>query len=252
MEYKIYSKITCSSRRCNGKYWRRSSLLRNLLNVKHHTPYKSIYSKYQIIKNIGKLLSKYELFFLDQGNSSSDPSQILIQQYPIPTTGHHKDWIYQTICQAKPIKFFIKLYTDHNTLLVKLPAYQKTESFRAASLSKLDNTVNNNAMLNSLENGRCSFIFTTLYLPPLQSLPKIRSSISVNFPLPTSPSFVHKIILAIQTNTPFYYSTTVFSPSFFLQTTIPKIYTQNIFPTSDIYPIQAEATDQGARESCED
>ena len=84
MEYKIYSKITCSSRRCNGKYWRRSSLLRNLLNVKHHTPYKSIYSKYQIIKNIGKLLSKYELFFLDQGNSSSDPSQILIQQYPIP------------------------------------------------------------------------------------------------------------------------------------------------------------------------
>ena len=101
---------------------------------------------------------EYELFFLDQGNSSSDPSQILIQQYPIPTTGHHKDWIYQTICQAKPIKFFIKLYTDHNTLLVKLPAYQKTESFRAASLSKLDNTVNNNAMLNSLENGRCSFI----------------------------------------------------------------------------------------------
>ena len=107
-------------------------------------------------------------------------------------------------------------------------------------------------MLNSLENGRCSFIFTTLYLPPLQSPPKIISSISVNFPLPTSPLFVHKIILAIQTNTPFYYSTTVFSPSFFLQTTIPKIYTQNIFPTSDIYPIQAEATDQGARESCED
>ena len=171
---------------------------------------------------------------------------------PHLTTGHHKDWIYQTICQAKPIRSFIKLYTDHNTLLSRHPAYQKTESCRVASLSKLDNTVNNNAMLNSLENGRCSFIFTTLYLPPLQSPPKIRSSISVNFPLPTSPLFAHKIILAIQTNTPFYYSTKVFSPSFFLQTTFPKIYTKNIFPTSDIYPIQAEATDQGARESCED
>ena len=29
-------------------------------------------------KNIGKLLSKYELLLLDQANSSSDPTQILI------------------------------------------------------------------------------------------------------------------------------------------------------------------------------
>ena len=35
-------------------------------------------------KNIGKLFSKYELLFLDQTNSSSDPSQILIQQFPMP------------------------------------------------------------------------------------------------------------------------------------------------------------------------
>ena len=34
--------------------------------------------------NIGKLISKNELLFLDQANSSSDPSQILIQQFPIP------------------------------------------------------------------------------------------------------------------------------------------------------------------------
>ena len=31
-------------------------------------------------KNIGKLFSKYELLFLDQVNSNSDPSQIFIQQ----------------------------------------------------------------------------------------------------------------------------------------------------------------------------
>ena len=33
---------------------------------------------------IGKLFSKYELLFLDQANSSSDPSQILILQFSIP------------------------------------------------------------------------------------------------------------------------------------------------------------------------
>ena len=34
-------------------------------------------------KNIWKLLSKYELIFLDKVNSSSDPSEILILQSPI-------------------------------------------------------------------------------------------------------------------------------------------------------------------------
>ena len=35
-------------------------------------------------KNIEKLFSKHELLFLDQDDSSSDRSQILIQQLPIP------------------------------------------------------------------------------------------------------------------------------------------------------------------------
>ena len=35
-------------------------------------------------KNIGKVFSKYGLFFLDQANFSSDPSQTLTLQYPIP------------------------------------------------------------------------------------------------------------------------------------------------------------------------
>ena len=50
MGYKIYSNIICPSRRCYRKYWRRFSLLRNLLNVKHHAPENSMYSKYKIIK----------------------------------------------------------------------------------------------------------------------------------------------------------------------------------------------------------
>ena len=35
-------------------------------------------------KHIGKLFSKGELLFLDQANFSSDPSQILVLQFPIP------------------------------------------------------------------------------------------------------------------------------------------------------------------------
>ena len=37
-------------------------------------------------KNIGKLFSKHELLFLDQANSSSDPSQVLIQKFPLTRT----------------------------------------------------------------------------------------------------------------------------------------------------------------------
>ena len=100
-------------------------------------------------KNIGKSFSKYELLFLDQAYSSSDPSQILILQFPILrvpclphhpcrilTTQLHKYWIYHTICKSKPIKLNIKLYTDHNSWWVKHAPYQ-------SCLSKLGNTVNN-------------------------------------------------------------------------------------------------------------
>ena len=38
---------------------------------------------------------------------------------PHSTTPHHKYWIYQTISHTKPIKFIIKLFTDHNTLWIK-------------------------------------------------------------------------------------------------------------------------------------
>ena len=50
MKYKICSYLTGRQRRCYGKYWRRSSIIRNLLSVKHHAPYKWMYSKYQIIQ----------------------------------------------------------------------------------------------------------------------------------------------------------------------------------------------------------
>ena len=138
-----------------------------------------------------------------------------ILSYPISLRATTRIEYIKPYVKPNQSNFFIKLYTDHNTLLVKGVTYQKTESFRAASLSELDNTSATTlpsikSMLNSLENGRCSFIFTALHLPPLQSAPKIRTSISVNFLVPISPLFVDKVIFAIPANTPFYCSTTVF------------------------------------------
>ena len=66
-----------------------------------------------------------------------------ILYYPHSTTRHHKYLIYQTICQAKLVKFIIKLYTDDNNLWLKHTTHQKAEPLRAASFSKLDNTASN-------------------------------------------------------------------------------------------------------------
>ena len=87
--------------------------------------------------------------------------------------------------------------------------------------------------------------------PPLQSLPKIRSSTPVNFHLPIPPFLVQKIILTISTNAPFLYTSSIFA-YLFLRKTIPTIYTKNIFPTLVIYPIQTASRDHGAKESCKD
>ena len=190
MGYKIYSNITCPNRRCCVKYWLRFSLIRNLLNVK-----KILFTlKIDLFetpgnKNVGIIFSNYELFYLDQANSSSDSSQILILRFFIPRGSlpysrslsiftlanwnpsstqsssrtssvslfspppfnhtYLKDWINQTKRQAKSIKFIIKQYTNHNTLWVKHTTHQKAVSLRAASPSKLGNAVNNNSICNT-------------------------------------------------------------------------------------------------------
>ena len=139
-------------------------------------------------KNIEKLFSKYELFLLDQANSSPDPSQTLILRFPIPRASHnphyvlhcfpyfvlphsskrhYKYWIYQTIWQAKPIKFIIKLFTNHHTLWIRHATHQKAKSLRAAffwsqTTRSTTTLFSIQSMLSSLRNGRCTFIFTTL------------------------------------------------------------------------------------------
>ena len=103
-------------------------------------------------------------------------------------------------------------------------------------------------MLNSLQNGRCSFIFTTLVVETTNAATLIRKQFfffsqvflfhpylftksSLQFPL-TLPSCITQQLFT----------------SLFLRTTILTIYTKNIFPTSNILPIQAASRYQEVRE----
>ena len=124
-----------------------------------------MYSKYHIIKILGNCFQNMKCFYWTKlipvmihlkywyYNSPQlqrpslphhlyqvlpQPTETLPQHYPhhvfhrfpyfvLPysTTRHHKYWIYQTIWQSNSIKFFITLFTDHNTFWVKHATHQK-------------------------------------------------------------------------------------------------------------------------------
>ena len=76
-------------------------------------------------------------------------------------------WMYQTICQANPIKFIIKLYINHIPYwLVKHPikklSLQALLLFRNKTTWSTTTLFSIQSVLNSLQNNTCSFIFTTL------------------------------------------------------------------------------------------
>ena len=86
MECKIYSNITCLKRGCHGKY-------QKLTQCKTSRILQIDVFEIPDNKDIGKLFSKYELPILDQANSSSDPSQMLILQLELPYLSHHSSHI---------------------------------------------------------------------------------------------------------------------------------------------------------------
>ena len=137
------------------------------------------------------------------------------------------------------IKLVIKLYKNHNALLVKHATYQK--SLIDASLSKLDNTVNNNPIFNKkclefstkwyvrfhFENPTCAcnhpynlhqksvtplqLVFTYLFRPYFLIKSSLQSPLTLSFSIPQQ-----------------------FFTSRVLRTVIPTIYIKSIFPTSAI------------------
>ena len=71
MEYKIYSTITCPSRRCYGKCKTSRILKIDVFEVP---------DKLKIMKNCSQNMN----CLIQQANSSYDPSKILILQFPMP------------------------------------------------------------------------------------------------------------------------------------------------------------------------
>ena len=142
---------------------------------------------------------------------------------------------------------------ESNTLPIK------KLSLRAASLSNLDNTVTMTlssikSILSSLQNGKCSFIFSTLLVHTITT--KISTKKSVGLVQSIFASLFHIYFFTKSClQSPLNLASSIphqFFTSIFLGTTIPTIYTKNIFATSAVYPTKALSRDQGAQESCED
>ena len=98
---------------------------------------------------------------------------------------------------------------------VKHATQQKFESLRATFLPKLHNMVNSNSdfiqsMLNSLQNGGCLFIITTLLVHTINATISSKNQFfsSVNFH--PAPLLVHQIIFTIPANILFLYTSTIF------------------------------------------
>ena len=138
------------------------------------------------------------------------------------------------------IKFAIKLYANHNTLLGKHATYQKAESLRGASLSKLDNTVNNNSNFSA----KCPEFSTKWYvlfhfhnptfaynvpynLHQKSVIPLLQLFFTYRFGsyLLIKPSLQFPLTLSFSIPQQFF-------TCLFLRTTIPTIYIKRIFPFS--------------------
>ena len=129
------------------------------------------------------------MFFLDQANSwiklqfpmtetslQLSPHHVLCWFLyfvrPHSATRHHKYWIYQTICQAKPIKFIIKTIYRSQYFMGQTRCPSKSLVIKSRFLSKLDKTFSTFNMVAAPS-------FSGPYLckrPPLHSPLKIRSS----------------------------------------------------------------------------
>ena len=149
---------------------------------------------------------------------------------PHPSTRRNY-WMYQTICQAKPIKFIINLN-------LKLSIFQNVQSPRAASFSNLDNTVNKKSLFNT------TFIKFSTKQQPLfdfnnptyacnQPYNHHQNLSSANFRLPIPFLIVHKIFLqTLPSSIPQHFFTSLFLCTATLT---------GIFPTLAIQAIQAES-----------
>ena len=125
---------------------------------------------------------------------------------------------------------------------------QSQTTLAATTLSSIQSA------LNSLQN---SLSFSQPYLY-IQSPPKIRSPTLAIFHFPIPPLLVNKIVFKIYTNTPFLYTSTIFTSLFsaisasHLAYGHPYNLHQKYFPASAIQLTQAVSRDQRANQTRKD
>ena len=147
-------------------------------------------------KNIEKLFSKYELLFLDQANSSSDRSQILIQQLPIPRASLTPSPSLSnfTLANWNPSltpSSSCSSSVSATTSIGHTKPYTKPSQLDLLS-SYMQISRPSKHLVKHATHQRTEYIYSILlyfsqFLPPYSTL-------------------VHKIILTIRNNTPFHYN----------------------------------------------
>ena len=162
-------------------------------------------------------------------------------------TSHHKHLIHQIIYKTKTIKFVVKLIYRSWYLMGQTRCPSKSWVFKNgfsfntkyAEFSAKWQVVFHFHNPSYGYNQRCDLYQETVLL--LHS-----SFTSLFYSYLFTKSFLQSPLTFPS------YLIQQFFTSFFFCTTIPSIYTKNIFPTSNILPIQVASSYQKVREYCED
>ena len=133
-------------------------------------------------------------------------------------------------------KFIINLYINHNTLFVKHGTYKKSESSRAAPLSKLGNMFVNNSIFNIKCHNYLQSGSAPLFSQPFLSI-QLPFYYKVFLQLILASLFCSCLFIKSFLQSLLSYSSSIpqhFFTCIFLRTGILKIHIKNIFPTSVI------------------
>ena len=137
-----------------------------------------MYLKYHIIKVLKNCFQNINFFswiklqfFMTETPLQHNPHHLFIG-FPISSylIRPHASIAYtEPYAKQNQSNLLSKLYGDHNTSWVKHAAHQKAKSLRAAlfqsQITRSTTTLSSmQSTLNSLQNGRCSFIFRVLFV----------------------------------------------------------------------------------------
>ena len=156
----------------------------------------------------------------------------LVPSYPVqPHNTSHKNWIYKSLCRAKPIKSIIMIYTDYKTL-----HQPKSWVFKSCFYFKVGQHVQQ--YLNLQYKVLWSLLKMVGLLVQTTTCPISTKNLFFHFsqllPPYFTPLLVHKTILITSTNTLSLNKSVIFKLPIFRYTAIPTISSKSFFLISTI------------------